>query len=85
MSGMCDVTALMQHVKDCTLKRTKLKANYYFVLLSNSMLNFELQSFLLFFFNLGKEKKKKKKGANKQKSNSSYFVRNPLGKFEKII
>lgn len=59
MSGMCDVTALMQHVKDCTLKRTKLKANYYFVLLSNSMLNFELQSFLLFFFNLGKEKKKK--------------------------
>lgn len=59
MSGMCDVTALMQHVKDCTLKRTKHKANYYFVLLSNSMLNFELQSFLLFFFNLGKEKNKK--------------------------
>lgn len=68
MSGMCDVTALMQHVKDCTLKRTKLKANYYFVLLSNSMLNFELQSFLLFFFNLGKEKKKKKKEQTNKKA-----------------
>lgn len=66
MSGMCDVTALMQHVKDCTLKRTKLKANYYFVLLSNSMLNFELQSFLLFFFNLGKKKKKRSKQTKKQ-------------------